>query len=161
MERLTQEAKCLIRTGYEIPRNQPLPVSTIFELQLLFNYVSNMINETPYALDADAHLLCPNSFVKTNTQSLSGPPLIKSKLPGINNMSEIIYNNFCYAREMRSRQIASDIEKYKGKHHVKGNKLKLKVAPEPRDPIFLNNPDKFWECSIWGSAKSHGVYSFG
>ena len=62
-------------------------------------------------------------------------------------MSEIIYNNFCYAREMRSRQIASDIEKYKGKHHVKGNKLKLRVAPKPGDPIFLNNPDKFE--NIW------------
>ena len=45
VERLIQEIKKLICTGYEIPKHSPLPISTVFELQLLFNYVANLLNE--------------------------------------------------------------------------------------------------------------------
>ena len=104
VERLIQEFKKLIRTGHEIPRNCPLPLSTIFELQLLFNNVTNLLNETPFALNQEADILCPNSFMKINCQSLQGPPLIKSSLPGINKMLKIIYDNYVYATDLRARK---------------------------------------------------------
>ena len=74
--RLIQEFKMLVRSSYEIPRNCPLPFSTIFMLQVLFEYIINLLTDIPFALDQEANLLCPNSFLKTTLLSIEGPPLL-------------------------------------------------------------------------------------
>ena len=101
------------------------------------------MNDTPFALDQDANLLCPNSFVKTTSLSIEGPPLLKSSLPGINKMSKIIRDNYILARDLRIRQITNNIEGYKEKRHLRGNRMKIVIKPTLGAPCFLHNPEKF------------------
>ena len=100
-------------------------------MQVLFKYICNFLNDTPFALDQESNLLCPNSFVKTTSLSVEGPPRLRSPLSGINKMASVIRDNYLMARDIRICQITTDIESYKGKKHSGGNRMK-------RGTMFFN-----------------------
>ncbi len=78
VERSIQIFKKMIRSMFNISKNVSWPTPSLFEAQLLFSYIANLMNEIPYSNDLENNLLSPNSFIKISNVDSEGPPCINS-----------------------------------------------------------------------------------
>ena len=94
VERHIQTFKKMTRSMFKVSKNASWPTLTVFETQLLFSYITNLMNNVPFSTDLEYNLLCPNSFIKICNLDPLGPPEINSKFKSINKMSDIINKNY-------------------------------------------------------------------
>ena len=143
VERSIQIFKKMVRSMFNISKNVSWPSPSLFEAQLLFSYIANLMNEIPYSSDLENNLLCPNSFIKISNVGVEGPPSINSKFKSINRMSEILCKNYEVAKKVRDREIINGLNKYKNISHNASNSIAADLKPYLGQAIFVDYPGKF------------------
>ena len=143
VERHIQTFKKMIRTMLKVSKNTSWPLLTVFEGQLLFSYITNLMNNVPFSTDLENNLLCPNSFIKMSNLDPNGPPEINSKFKTINRMADIINKNYQIAKKVRDQQIVNSLHNYKNINHRTGNVISTPLLPHQGQPIYVDYKGKY------------------
>ena len=138
VERHIQTFKKMTRSMFKISKNASWPTLTVFETQLLFSYVTNLMNNIPFSTDLENNLLCPNSFIKISNLDPLGPPEINSKFKSINKMADIINKNYYIAKKVRDQQIINSLHQYKNINHKAGNSISTILLPHLGQPVYVD-----------------------
>ena len=133
----------MVLTMFKISKNASWPTLTVFETQLLFSYITNLMNNVPFSTDLENNLLCPNSFIKVSNLDPLGPPEINSKFKSINKMADIINKNYQIAKKVRDQQIINSLHHYKNINHRAGNVISTPLLPHLGQPIYVDYKGKY------------------